>query len=258
MTTANINDKSPNVFQKFTAKVGDSVNNLKEKTPDRSQVKESLTDQSVKMGDAYDQWRGRNYKELVQLLKEWAPDLEGNKIVAKELSQDTASFVAWLEDASDDDLRELIRQLYAFSQAQNLDLRWLMDPEMSKFAEKKLLQTMTEIVQLYCLTYWRSKAIQDEMDMLSRLQSWLADPTAKENADFNKELFNRLSAEGDIPQPPLELFLASEEERQAYTVKAIQEFIENDTETFYERLRTAPVVETEEIVVTEGEDDSEA
>ena len=140
----------------------------------------------------------------------------------------------------------------------NLDLKWLLDPEMAKYVEAGLKQTMGEILHIYCLAYWKSKQIQSDVKVLVKLQKWMDKPDDKENAEFNRQVFTKLVVEDLIPSPPIELFLATDEERRDYSVEAVKEFIKDDTQRFYELLKMPAADPVSEIIIIDEEQESEA
>jgi hypothetical protein len=117
---------------------------------------------------------------------------------------------------------------------------------------------MGKILHIYCLAFWKSKQIQSDVELLVKLQSWMDKPDDKKNAEFNRMLFTKLVAEGLIPAPPIELFLATDEERRDYSVEAIKEFIKNDTQRFYEVLKMPAVDPVDEIVIIDEVQEAEA
>ena len=113
---------------------------------------------------------------MAQLFKEWAPSREKDKLVAKELAEETEAFLAWLADTSEADQKEFVRGLYSFFASMNLDLKWMLDPEMVQYIESGLKQTMGKILHIYCLAYWKSKQIQGDVEVLVKLQKWMDKP----------------------------------------------------------------------------------
>jgi hypothetical protein len=222
------------------------------------QVKDGIGEQTARAGDAYYQFLGRDYAQLAQLFKEWVPSREKDKLIAKELAAETEAFVAWLADATEEQQKEFVHGLYSFFASLNLDIRWMLDPEMVQYLESGLKQSMDKILHIYCLAFWKSKQIQSDVELLVKLQNWMEKPDDKKNAEFNRMLFTKLVAEGLIPAPPIELFLATDEERRDYSVEAIKEFIKSDTQRFYEVLKMPAVEPVDEIVIIDEVQEAEA
>jgi hypothetical protein len=248
--------ESRNIFRRMTSTVGDAVTGVKDRAPDASQVKDGIGDQTARVGDAYFQFRGRDYAQLAQLFKDWAPSREKEKLVAKELAEETEAFLAWIAGISEAEQKEFVRGLYSFFASLNLDLKWMLDPEMAKYVESGLNLTMGKILHMYCLAYWKSKQVQGDVEVLVKLQSWMDKPDDKENAEFNRQVFTKLVAEDFIPAPPVELFLATDEERRDYSVEAIKEFIKSDTQRFYELLKMPVAEPVSEIVIIDEDQES--
>jgi hypothetical protein len=95
----------------------------------------------------------------------------------------------------------------------------------------------------------------DGIKVFVNLQKWLANPFAKGYEEFNQGLFTKLVAEGLVSAPPLELFLAPEEEREAYSMQAVRDLIAEENLRFYEILRSQVEVTAAEPVAEAGEDD---
>jgi len=251
-------NESRNIFKRMGSTVSDAFSGVKDRTPDVEQVRDGIGDQTARAEDAYYQFRGRDYAQLAQLFKEWAPSREKDKLIAKELAVETEAFLAWLADTSEADQKQFVRGLYSFFASMNLDLKWMLDPEMVQYIESGLKQTMGKILHIYCLAYWKSKQIQSDVEILVKLQKWMDKPDGKESADFNRQVFTKLVAENLIPSPPIELFLASDEERRDYSVEAIKKFIKDDTQRFYELLKMPAAEPVSEIVVIDEDQESDA
>jgi hypothetical protein len=255
---ADSGNESRNIFKRMRSKVSNAYDSVKNRTPDVEQVKDGIGDQTARAEDAYYQFRGRDYAQLAQLFKEWAPSREKDKLVAKELNEETGAFLAWLADSSEGDQKEFVRGLYSFFASLKLDLKWMLDPERVQYMESGLKETMGKILHIYCLAYWKSKRIQSDVEVLVKLQKWMDKPDAKENAEFNRQVLTKLVNEDLIPSPPIELFLATEEDRREYSVKAIKEFIKDDTQRFYELLKMPAVDPANEIIIIDEEQESAA
>ena len=255
---ADSGNESRNVFKRMRSKVSDAFADVKNRTPDVEQVKDGIGDQTARAEDAYYQFRGRDYAQLAQLFKEWAPSREKDKLVAKELNEETGAFLAWLADSSEADQKEFVRGLYSFFASLKLDLKWMLDPEMAQYMESGLKETMGKILHIYCLAYWKSKQIQSDVEVLVKLQNWMDKPDSKENAEFNRQVYTKLVNEDLIPSPPIELFLATEEDRRDYSVEAIKAFIKDDTQRFYELLKLPAADPVSEIIILYEEQEPEA
>ena len=156
-------------------------------------------------------------------------------------------------DLAEDDLVSFVRRLYALCSSFDFDLVWLLDPETNKIIDEPSRQTMGEIVLLCCSAGWKADQVQDSIKVFVNLQKWLARPFAKQYEEFNQQLFTKLLAEGLVAAPPLELFLAPEEEREAYSMKAIRDLIAQENLRFYEILRSQVEVTAAEPVAEDSE-----
>jgi hypothetical protein len=227
MTSENEDQESPGLMSRVT------------KTTE--QVKSGISDQTTRVNDAYGQVRGslmpRDYQKITQMFREWLPTLAGEGL-AKKLRTEVAATISWLTDLPEEELESFVRRLYANCYSFNFYVEWLVDPETNKIIDEPLRKTMGEIVLLYCLATWRADQIQDGMKIFVSLQKWLENPFAGQYEEFNHQLFARLVIEKLTPEPPVELFLAAEEERATYAVQAIQDLIAENNERFYQILRS--------------------
>jgi hypothetical protein len=227
MTSENENQESPGLMSRVT------------KTTE--QVKSGISDQTTRVNDAYGQVRGslmpRDYQKITQMFREWLPTLAGEGL-AKKLRTEVAATISWLTDLPEEELESFVRRLYANCYSFNFYVEWLVDPETNKIIDEPLRKTMGEIVLLYCLATWRADQIQEGMKIFVSLQKWLENPFAGQYEEFNHQLFARLVVEKLTPEPPVELFLAAEEERATYAVQAIQDLIAENNERFYQILRS--------------------
>lgn len=258
MTTAeNSVQGSRGLIARVTTTVSDAVGNaygvLKRKAPTTEQVRSGISDQTTRVSHAYDQAKGavglRDYRKMAQMFKEWLPTLAKADGPVKKAEANAA--LGWLTDLPEDETESFVRGLYSCCSSFNFDLEWLIDPKTNEIVDEQLKQIMGEIVLLYCLAGWKADQMQDGIKVFVNLQKWLAKPFAKQYEEFNKQLFTKLVVEGLATAPPLELFLAPEEEREAYSMQAIKDLIGEENQRFYEILKT-------QVAVTAAEPAAEA
>ncbi len=161
---------------------------------------------------------GTRRKELAQF-RTWIAGLSG---VDK-------AFVAWLQDLSPEDARAFAQAVSDFSSSLNVERAWLLDGRMD--ADPELEKSVQEAVALYCMAYWKTTQVQDDVQAFAVFQDWQAAPRKRRHRELTQKLFARLVEDG-VVSVPSEIYLASVRKRKAYVVQAIRDFAEKDRPAF--------------------------
>ena len=264
MTTADNSiqrDESRRLWSRLRTTVADAFDDAKDMVPSREQVRGTVSDQTTRVSDAYGQAKStvglRDYAAMAQMLRDWLPELAKDSGLAKRLPGENRAAVSWLSELPEDELVSFTRDLYAFCSSIDFDLAWLSKPETRNIIDEQLMQTVGEIVRLYGLARWKAAEMQKGIKVFVNLQQWLERPFASKYAEFNQQLFTKLVAEKLVAAPPIELFMAPEDERKAYTVQEIKELIARDNQRFYEILKAQvelAATELENEAAEEGEE----
>jgi hypothetical protein len=241
----------------LATKAGRVYDGVKGRTPTADQVKSGISDQTARAGDAYRQAKStvglRDYGDLAQTLKEWLPDLVKDGGLSRRMAAENRTAVGRLGDLSEDDLDSFVRGLYAYCSSLNIDLEPFTAPATKNIVDDQLKKTVGEIVRLHAIAQWKADEVQDSIEVLVNLQKWLERPFAGRYREFNRQLFTVLLAEELVAAPPIELFLAPEEEREDYTRDAIGDLIASDNQRFYLILKT----QVETVAGSEAESDED-
>jgi hypothetical protein len=147
-------------------------------------------------------------------LKAWAGEVDLAKEAAlfAGLPEETTGLTTWLQSLSDTEAAQLAAELDQFCHTLNLELAWLYDP-----AEAEMKAAMKQVVALYGLSLWKARQLQT----LAAFQAWQLAPEKREHRVMTEKLYLKLSEAG-LVTAPANLLLASDKERQAHVVKAIQ------------------------------------
>lgn len=157
--------------------------------------------------------------------KQWLAqsDLAKRSSLYKQLPVDAAEFAAWVEGLTDEQLHKFVADLSAVCQLHHFELAWLVDPK----TPDNLKHAVEDAVVLHALAAWKARDIQP----LLAYKAWQAAPHKAENRAFAQKLYGKL-AEAGLVTPPAELVLATEKERQAHVVTAIETAASEKEATF--------------------------
>jgi hypothetical protein len=141
------------------------------------------------------------------------------------------AFDQWLKNLDEDQVRTLTKQIEKFCKASQLDLRGLMNGSAQK--DPILAQGIGASVVAYLLAYWEAHEVQDRAAAFAIYERWQSKPAGRRNRPLTQALFDKLSEQGSVPVLPSNLALASQRERLAYIVAAIQNAAERDIGVVY-------------------------
>jgi hypothetical protein len=163
---------------------------------------------------------------LPQQFRNWVTEALGKE---KDLQ-------AWLLSLPEEGAHTLVEHLADFCSGLGLRLFWLVTGSLEQ--EPDLAQVMEDIVVAYCSACRKAVLVQEQAQTFRTLQAVQNDPFGKEQRDLSRKLYAELINEGMAESPP-ELFLASEEKRQAHITQAIRQAARADRKTFKTILETA-------------------
>ncbi len=155
--------------------------------------------------------------------KEWVaatPALKSEQLNAKT----TQAFVAWLDVLSEEELKAFTQRIVNFCSGLNFELEWLLGDQLDN--DQALRESLAELVLLYATVSWKAVDAQDDIKVFETFQDW----KSGKQKPLTQKLFSRLVTKELIAAPSTDLFLASEKERQAYMVEAINQFAETNKE----------------------------
>jgi|GEM_PF-2898383 len=187
-----------------------------------------LTKISGSLTNMFGSWGGGPKSILPQQLKEWvvASSLANNEKFALNFPQMGHDFTAWLNKLPPEELASFTQKVADFCISLNFELNWLVDPKVK--VDEQLKLALKETVILYSLAHWRVAQAQDNIKAFAIFHNWQKNPTTKEHKILSQLLFGELVAQKVIPQPPPTLFLAPEDERENYIIKAINQTAEEN------------------------------
>jgi hypothetical protein len=224
--------------QGFISKITSGVGKAWQKAPSTDQVKSQVSSQTARVGQTYGQIKKaiglEDYKKQAELLKAWAPVLANNGKIAKTFADQTQACLDWLAGASTEDAEKFTRQLASFCSSLNFQLLWLIDEDTAKTVTPSMKQTMTDVVHLYSLSRWEANLIQEDICDYLSLREWLSNPAADKYQALNQRLFAAMVEAKLVETPSLDLFLASEADRQAHFVEASQQVLAQDVQRFHD------------------------
>jgi hypothetical protein len=200
--------------------------------PPENQVTTSISKNALTAADAAKSFKGtavatseswlnrvkgpfQKQSDMGKHLKAWAneADLAKKSALYKSLPEEASGFAAWLANLSDTQAAHFANGLAAFCRSQNMELVWLFDAK----AEPETKDALDGVVVLYSLAAWKGHMAQP----LASFQAWQAAPQKGENRVFGHKLYIKL-VEAGLLKPSAEMMLASEKERQAHIIQAIQ------------------------------------
>jgi hypothetical protein len=152
------------------------------------------------------------------------------KALYTQLAAQEEAFAAWLQNLPDKERRAFVEEIGAFCTNLKFELSWLLEPQLGHDPELK--QRLEGAVLSYCLARWQGHQAQENIKVYATFKAWQAAPHKKEHQALTQQLFFRLVEKKLISEPPSELFLAPERERQFYVVQAIRQAAEKDHSTF--------------------------
>jgi len=142
------------------------------------------------------------------------------------LADSIQEFTTWLESLSEEGLIAFLQKIAHFCTDSRFELVWLIDSNLK--SDQEIKKALEETVLLYCIGYCKTTQIQDMLVAYSAFRAWQAAPTTKEHKQLSQVLFMHLVKKELVPEPPPELFLASENERQEHIVSAINKVAEDN------------------------------
>ena len=151
------------------------------------------------------------------------------------LKEDVADFKKWLDTLSESEMHAFIEKVAQFCHDSNFELAWIFNNTLKNDVGTQ--KSLEEIILLYGLGYWKTVEIQKRIKAFATYQSWLSDPTTKKNRQRSQALFTRLVEMESISEPPSSLFLAPEEEREAYIIKEIKVVAEQNMDVLNKTLQ---------------------
>ncbi len=162
-------------------------------------------------------WRNLR-PELAERLAAWAM----KKVSQKNdlLPTDSQDFLAWLGNLSKAEKRGLGKQVESFCHSQNFELTWVVDAQLK--GNTPFLQSLADIVLLYCLAQWRASQRQADVKAFWAWQSWLEKLKSKAYKNLNQTLYTQLVDKGIAFSPPSSLLMAADEIRYEYVIQAIR------------------------------------
>lgn len=187
--------------------------------PEKGQT-ESAEGGSSALDKIYGQVRSlvgwRSAEDTAKLFKAWAA--KTNK---------APKFTAWLNELSLEDAAEFTSRIAELCENQHFKLNWLVDPE-AKPLDDKLRAELTEVVYAYIIAEWKGNQLQEELQVFVTLQDWLEHPTHKKYKKLNSQIFSALVDEKVVTAPSMDLFMASDKERETHFVDAIKKVANED------------------------------
>ncbi len=158
----------------------------------------------------------QKHYESGKQLKAWAAEAELAKKTAqdKTLPEESVGLTTWLAGLSDEQAAHFANELAAFCRSQNLALAWLFDAKTSD----EIKDILESVVILYSLAIWKGRKAQP----IAAFHAWQTAPKKEENRIFARKLYIKI-VEAGMANSPAEMFLASEKEREAHILKAIQD-----------------------------------
>ena len=224
--------------QGFISKLTSGVGKAWQKAPSTDQVKNQVSSQTARVGQTYGQIKKaiglEDYKKQAELLKDWAPTLAKNGKIAKTFAEQTQACIDWLAGASPEDAEKFTRELASFCSSLNFQLLWLIDADTAKTVTPAMQRTMTDVVHLYSLSRWEASLVQEDICDYLSLREWLSNPTADKYRTLNQRLFAALVEAKLVDAPSLDLFMASEADRQAHFAQSSQQVLEQDVQRFHD------------------------
>ncbi|MBN1487798.1 MAG: hypothetical protein JW981_09165 [Anaerolineae bacterium] len=169
---------------------------------------------------------------LVQKLREWVTRaaLSEKHALYGDLSTAAGSFTAWVVQEDPKKVDAFAQGLGSFTASMGIDLHWLLNEQVVIAPELK--ESLEDVVALYCLSYWKALQVQNDVRAFAIYQSWQMSPAKGRNPELSQKLFAALMDRGLIEDPPSSLFMASEQEREAYVVGAIRKVAQNNQPEF--------------------------
>ncbi len=156
-------------------------------------------------------------KDSPQGFQDWAK---------KRLTSREKALKNWLMTFSPEEAEAFTKQLNTFCATVNIELIWLIDEQLDKNSELK--KTAKKVVVSYCQACFQAAQAQSDFQAWGAYQRMIENPSSKAHRALSKKLFVELVKQDMAPTIPPNLFLAAEEEQQAYIMEAIQQAAEAD------------------------------
>ena len=149
---------------------------------------------------------------------------------AAESLTDQKQLKDWLTSLSPEEAQSFTNQLASFCTTLNLDLAWLVDKKLDK--DPALEQSAKTIVVSYCQACWQAAQAQPDLKAFDTLLSITQPSSNKAQKALKQKLFTELVKQKMAEAISPELFLAPEEEREAYMTESIQKAADKDRQKF--------------------------
>jgi hypothetical protein len=194
---------------------------------------------TAKAGQMYKGVRGRfklrgDTRQLASQFKQWVADaaLPKRAALSSSLPAATESFAAWLSGLSAQELGQFTEKVARYCASVDFDIGWLTDTQVNNDPELK--QAVEDAALLYSLGTWRASSVQNQVQVFLAYRAWIAAP--HKHKVFGQELY-KVMLERVLVTVPSELYLASEQERQAQAATAIRQVAAESPAAFRLALR---------------------
>lgn len=238
----------------ITKKIGGVFEGIKRMTTRPEKETESGEDEPTStLGKVYDQVRSvvgwKSGEDLAKMFRAWVvnvPIKDDNEArFQQKLPQEAEAFTTWVRTLPLNELEAFSEQVATFCEKMNFELLWLVDPEVEHI-EVETKQALASVVYLYSLAQWRALQHQDDIKIFVAYRDWTANPKHKKYKPFNQQLFSKLVDKSLVPAPPMDLFMASDKERQAHFMAMIEKVRAENKDAFNAVLKTQIIASFED------------
>ncbi len=172
---------------------------------------------------------GEALRSRIETWLEGISRLEDNRM-SRRRAELTRWFAACLEGLSEPEFQTFCQRWARYCAGLGFELWWLLD---NKLKNSPLRPNLEGLALDYIEHYRQAEEIRADIDLFKTYLTWQQDPArSAEYESLNQTLFIRLSHQGLISPPPVEIYLDSAETREAYVRQALLNAAEQDTATF--------------------------